>query len=251
MVDNTLLQIVATLLSFLVLGFGGSPSPVADVPAPVEVPSFALKTGYPTHVLWDMPYGLHLEEVADIVEAQTGLTPAREESSLSLDTTEQLTVLGYPADLFAYFSDTYTPDGVPVLSSASFGLSISDITAYGLEVPVSDERGSLEEALDILATQIDEVAGRAQAAYAPMTKTEVVVWAEEDSDMTYVDSPFALDGTLEADALREIIVGNQTTLIYLYYDNVELMFYTASYDSSLIVSASVRYSYFDLDFQDF
>lgn len=276
---ESLMQIAVSLLSVVMMGFGslgtsGATVTAIDIPGPTEAPivierpestevpiiverparteapvEAADTARYPNYSLWDMPFGLTVDEVAAIVEEKTGQTPDTDESSLTLYGAEKISFLGYPVDIFAYFSEPYGKEGSGAeLSSISFDLNISGKENFGLRQPVPSRDSARQVAAGIIP-RIDEIAASAVDEYGPLTDVEVAVWQEEDSEMEYIASPIDPDGTLDTDAMLDIVTTYQTVLFYLYFDNVDVMFYTAfndDYDGTYyVLSPSVRYSYYD------
>lgn len=246
-------QIVASLLSVVLLGFGSlstssTPTTIVDIPVPTEAPVVAAEPRYPTYALWDMPYGLSPDEVVAIIEEKTGQTPDLDGSSLSLYGADNILSLGYPVDIFASFSEPYNKtDAGLELSSISFDLNISGKDNFGLRQPVASRDSTRQVAAGIIP-RIDEITASAMEEFGTLTDTEVAVWKEDDSEMEYVTSPITSDGTLDTEQMLDIVTTYQTMLFYLYFDNVDVMFYTAfedGYETYYVLSPSVRYSYYD------
>lgn len=247
-------QIIASLLSVVLMGFGSlsspGPSTTIDIPMPTEAPVVASEARYPTHALWDMPYGITPGEVLALIEEKTGQASEMgdDNASLTLYGADNIQALGYPVDIFAYFSEPYNKtDAGPILSSISFDLNISGKDNFGLRQPVASRDSTRQVAAGIIP-RIDEITASAIEEFGPLTESEVAVWKESDSELEYVDTPITLDGDLDTDQLLDIVTTYQTMLFYLYFDNVDVMFYTAfedGYETYYVLSPSVRYSYYD------
>lgn len=251
MVD-TFIKMIVTFVGILGLGLGNSPSyspparPVATTPPATIVG----EARYPAYSLWEMPFGLEMDAVAEIIEEKTGQSPERDTDFgfLTLDRADQVTMLGYPVGISAYFSsDLFSEDETETLSSFSFDLILdaAEGDAY-LEIPLS---AGQEEAVEELVKVTEEIIIRAQAEYDAVTETRVAVWETRNGDLENVPSPLnAQTGALDLDVLRTIFTDYQTSLIYVTFDNVELMFYTARESDEYHYSADLDYSYFDFSF---
>lgn len=247
------IKIIVTLVGILGLALGNTsvtPPPItpADAPVPVETVAPVDVEGerYPTYPLWDMPLGLEMDDVEAVMNAQ-GLYPERDEEYgfLTVEKTEELTVLGYPTSISAYFSDLFVSDGRKTLSSVTFEplLDSKENDAY-LDLPAGSAK-ELEAAVKEMAVITEETIVQAQSDFSPLTDTRVAVWKSSDSELENVDSPLSMEGVFDAEAYMDILRENQTMLFYATFDNLELMFYAAIDGGEYTFSIDVSYSYFD------
>lgn len=247
-------QIIASLLSVALLGIGSlgtTDVTVAELPVPGPVVAEATEApvaeeaSYPAYPLWDMPHGVTSDEVLAVIQEKTGQTPALEDNKLTLYGADNLSLYGYTVDLFAEFGEPYNGEGSGVLTEISFDLNLSGKENFGVRQPV-ESRDSLKQVATGIVPRIEEITGNVLAEFGPFTDTRVAVWKENDSELEYVPAPISLDGTLDTDQLLDIITTYQTVLFHLYFDNVDVMFYTAFRDEAetyYVLSPSIAYIY--------